>query len=134
MRLGAPFIVFLATLALAAAAAAEVRRWGSQTRAEGLLQQAAVEAQAYVETFDGQRVEAQLEAYALRRGEIALGHGWWLARNLSLLLAGLLLIAAWVQAFRHQLESLRTDRSPAPAPRTGRRPAAHPSAAGALLR
>ena len=37
MRLGAPFTVFVATLALAAAAAAEVRLWDSQTRAEGLL-------------------------------------------------------------------------------------------------
>lgn len=122
MHLGAPFTILLATLALGGAAALHLNAAPERERAAGLLEDAQKDAAAYVATFQGAHIDAQLTHFKARRVAHASAARFLLARDLCVLLAGVLVAVAWVQAFLRHLESLRVDGEQPSARASGTRP------------
>ncbi len=121
MHVGAPFTILLAALSLGGAIALHVGASPHRDQAGTHLQDARSEGSAYVATFDGAHIDAQLAHFKQRRAAVATASRWLLARDLCVMLAGALIIVAWIQAFLRRLESLRTDvAQPADRPSSAR--------------
>ncbi|HLT29272.1 MAG TPA: hypothetical protein VK013_04480 [Myxococcaceae bacterium] len=122
MRKRAPITISLAVLLLAAAGFAEVRLRERHEVAAHVLAEAQDSSAAFVKTFQGVHLDRELAHFAERRGILAQAHVFWLLRNALVLVAGLLCILAWWQAFRATLARLRIDE-PQAAPSRPRVPA-----------